>query len=41
VEGGVLPGEEVVLELRVLVHALVAHRLGKILDAATYLRIQL
>jgi hypothetical protein len=38
--GGVLPGEQVVLELPVPVLAIVPHRLGEIPDAAAYLRIQ-
>jgi hypothetical protein len=39
--GGVLPGEEVIPELAFLVYAVEPQRLGKILDAAAYLRILL
>jgi hypothetical protein len=37
----VLPGEEVVPKLGVLVHVLVAHQVGELVDAAAYLCIQL
>jgi hypothetical protein len=37
----VLLGEEVIPKLGVLVHALIAHRLGEIPDTTTYLCIQL